>query len=413
MDNVKDIAVRARTACRIAGTISGDVRNRAITAMADALQARRADIDAANKIDLSNAAAAGLPEPMLKRLRLSDKVINYMTDRLREVAALPDPLGMVTRGHVRPTGLKVQRVSVPLGVIGIIYESRPNVTTDAAGVCIKSGNAVILRGGSEALNSNLLLADIMADAAEANGLPRDCVQIIRTADRAAVGEMLKLDKYIDVIIPRGGKSLIERISAESRIPVIKHYDGICHQYVAADANIDMAVALVVNSKCEKVEVCNALETLLIDAEIAPVALPKIAKTLEENNVELRGCPRCQAIYPMTLATEEDWSTEYLAPILSIRIVDGVDAAIDHINTYGSGHTDGIITSSLALSNKFIAGIDSASVLVNASTRLSGGGDYGLGAVVGISTDKLHARGPVGPEELTSYKWVAIGDGHLR
>jgi glutamate-5-semialdehyde dehydrogenase len=413
MENVKDIAVRARAASRIAGTIAGDVRDRAITAMADALQARRADIDAANKIDLENATAAGLAEPMLKRLRLSDKVINYMTDRLREVAALPDPLGLITRGHVRPTGLRVQRVSVPLGVIGIIYESRPNVTTDAAGVCIKSGNAVILRGGSEALNSNLLLADIMADAAEANGLPRDSVQIIRTADRAAVGEMLTLDKYIDVIIPRGGKSLIERISADSRIPVIKHYDGICHQYIAADANIDMAIALVVNSKCEKVEVCNALETLLIDADIALDALPQIAKALQENRVELRGCSRCQQIFSMTPALEEDWSTEYLAPVLSIRIVDGVDAAIDHINSYGSGHTDGIVTSSLMLSNRFVAGIDSASVLVNASTRLSGGGDYGLGAVVGISTDKLHARGPVGPEELTSYKWVAIGDGHLR
>jgi glutamate-5-semialdehyde dehydrogenase len=413
MENVKDIALRARAACRVAGTISGDTRNRAIAAMADALQSRRGEIDAANKIDIENAIAAGLAEPMLKRLRLSDKVINYMTDRLREVAALPDPLGVVTRGHVRPTGLKVQRVSVPLGVIGIIYESRPNVTTDAAGVCIKSGNAVILRGGSEALNSNLLLADIMADAAEANGLPRDCVQIIRTADRAAVGEMLTLDKYIDVIIPRGGKSLIERISAESRIPVIKHYDGICHQYIAADANIEMAAALVVNSKCEKVEVCNALETLLIDAEIANAALPIIAKVLRDNNVELRGCPRCQAILSMESATEEDWSTEYLAPILSIRIVDGVDAAINHINTYGSGHTDGIVTSSLTLSNRFIAGVDSASVLVNASTRLSGGGDYGLGAVVGISTDKLHARGPVGPEELTSYKWIAIGNGHLR
>ncbi len=413
MNTIKEIAVRARNASRIAGTVSGDIRSRAINAMADALQSRRQEINDANKADIDKAIAAGLAEPMVKRLRLTDKVISYMTDRLREVAALPDPLGVVTRGHVRPTGLKVQRVSVPLGVIGIIYESRPNVTTDAAGVCIKSGNAVILRGGSEALNSNLLLAEIMADAAAENGLPRDCIQIINTTDRAAVGEMLKLDKYIDVIIPRGGKSLIERISAESRIPVIKHYDGICHQYIAADADIKMAVAITVNSKCEKVEVCNALETLLIDADIAAEALPVIAGELLKNNVELRGCPRCQQILPMKAATEEDWSTEYLEPILSVRIVDGVDAAIEHINYYGSGHTDGIVTSSLTLSDKFVAGVDSASVLVNASTRLSGGGDYGLGAVVGISTDKLHARGPVGPEELTSYKWVAIGAGHLR
>jgi glutamate-5-semialdehyde dehydrogenase len=263
------------------------------------------------------------------------------------------------------------------------------------------------------LRTNILLADTMARAAEAVGVPSGAMQIIRTADRAAVGELLKQDRYIDVIIPRGGKSLIERITAESRIPVIKHYDGICHQYVAADADTAMAVAVVVNSKCEKVEVCNALETLLVDAAAAERALPALAAALREQGVELRGCPRARAIVDMLPATDEDWVAEYLAPILSVKIVDGVDAAIDHINTFGSGHTDGIITQSLALADRFVAGVDAASVMANASTRLSGGGDYGQGAVVGISTDKLHARGPVGPEELTTYKWVAYGEGHLR
>ncbi|HEX2949717.1 MAG TPA: glutamate-5-semialdehyde dehydrogenase [Armatimonadota bacterium] len=410
---VNEMAKRAREASRMLGTLPGTVRSQALEAMGTALAERKAEIMAANAEDVALAEANGLAGPLLQRLRLSEKTFRYMANRLREVAALPDPLGVVTRGHVRPTGLRVQRVSVPLGVIGIIYESRPNVTTDAASVCLKSGNAVLLRGGSEALRTNVLLADTMAQAAASAGAPADAIQIIRTADRAAVGDMLQQERYIDVIIPRGGKSLIERISAESRIPVIKHYDGICHQYVAADADVDMAVALVVNSKCEKVEVCNALETLLVDAAGASRILPAITDALRAQGVELRGCERARTIVDMLPATEEDWTTEYLAPILSIRIVDGVDAAITHINTYGSGHTDGIVTSSLALANRFVAGVDSASVLVNASTRLSGGGDYGLGAVVGISTDKLHARGPVGPEELTSYKWVAYGTGHLR
>jgi glutamate-5-semialdehyde dehydrogenase len=336
-----------------------------------------------------------------------------MLKRLREAALLPDPLGITSRGHVNPKGLKVRRVSVPLGVIGIIYESRPNVTTDAAAVCIKSGNAVILRGGSEAIRTNTLLANIMREAAVSCGCPADAVQIIGTTDRSAVGELLQQEKYVDVIIPRGGKSLIERISRESRIPVIKHYDGICHQYVAADADKDMAVSVVINSKCQKVEVCNALETLLVDSECAERILPSLAEALIQKGVELRGDERARAIVPMNEATDEDWATEYLAPILSIRVVSGVDEAIEHINTWGSGHTDGIITGSIAVSERFISGVDSASVLVNASTRLSGGGDYGMGAVVGISTDKLHARGPVGPEELTTYKWVAVGEGHLR
>ncbi len=407
-----ELARGAREAGRVLGTLPGSVRAAALRAMGAALAARHDEIRAANARDLAEAEADGLAGPLLQRLRLSDKTLQYMHDRLVEVADLPDPLGVVTRGHVRPTGLRVMRVSVPLGVIGIIYESRPNVTTDAAAVCVKSGNAVILRGGSEALRTNVLLADIMAGAATESGLPAGAISIVRTADRAAVGELLQLDRLIDVIIPRGGKSLIQRIAAESRIPVIKHYDGICHQYIAADADPAMAVALVVNSKCEKVEVCNALETLLVDAEALHL-LPTLAAALHAQGVELRGDARVRAVVPMLPATEEDWHAEYLAPILSIRVVDGVDAAIAHIAAYGSGHTDGIVTGSLALADRFVAGVDSASVLVNASTRLSGGGDYGQGAAVGISTDKLHARGPVGPEELTSYKWVAYGNGHLR
>ncbi len=410
---ISEMARQAREAGRVLGTLSGAVRDNAIAAMAEALLAEKAAILAANAEDVAAAEAGGLAGPLLQRLRLTEKTLAYMYDRMREAAALPDPLGIITRGHVRPSGLHVQRVSVPLGVIAIIYESRPNVTSDAAAACVKSGNAVILRGGSEALRSNVLIADTMARAAESAGVPHGAISIVRTPDRAAVGELLKQEKYIDVIIPRGGKSLIKRIAEESRIPVIKHYEGICHQYVAADADLDMAVAVVVNSKCEKVEVCNALETLLIDAVIAERALPLLATALREHGVELRGCPRARAIVDMLPASEEDWTTEYLAPILAIKIVDGIEDAIAHINTYGSGHTDGIITSALAPAERFTAAVDSASVMVNASTRLSGGGDYGQGAVVGISTDKLHARGPVGPEDLTSYKWVVVGAGHVR
>ena len=411
--SISEMAGRARDAGRELGTRPGAVRDAALAAMAAALEAHRAEILAANAVDVAAAEAAGLTGPLLQRLRISEKTFNYMLNRLQEAARLPDPLGVITRGQTRPNGLRVQRISVPLGVIGIIYESRPNVTTDAVAACLKSGNAVILRGGSEALRSNMLLADTMAAAAERVGIPAAAIQIIRTPDRAAVGELLRQDRYIDVIIPRGGKSLIARIATESRIPVIKHYDGICHQYVAEDAEEAMAIAVVVNSKCEKVEVCNALETLLVDAGAAARLLPPLARALRAQGGELRGCSAACAITEMQTACEEDWSSEYLAPILSIKIVDGIEAAIAHINTYGSGHTDGILTTSLARADRFLAAVDSASVLVNASPRLSGGGDYGQGAVVGISTDKLHARGLVGPEELTSYKWTVHGAGHLR
>jgi glutamate-5-semialdehyde dehydrogenase len=405
---------RARVAARILAMSSGSQRNEALAAMPAALEQARERLAEANAMDLAQARADGLDAPMITRLEVTPKVFATLRTRLEEVAALPDPIGRVLAGHTRPSGLQVAKVSVPIGVIGIVYESRPNVTTDAAAVCLKSGNAVILRGGSEAFRTNLVLAEAMASAVVAAGLPADSVQIVGTVDRLAVGAMLRLEGLIDVIVPRGGKSLVRRVAEESRIPVLKHYEGICHLYLAADAAEDMAVALTVNSKCERVEVCNALETLLVDAQAAARLLPPLVRALRQAGVTCRACERCRTLLPdLVPATEEDWRTEYLAPILSIRIVDGIEAAIDHINTYGSGHTDGIVTASMALARRFALAVDSASVMVNASTRLSGGGDYGLGAVVGISTDRLHARGPVGPNELTSTKWIALGDGHLR
>ena len=414
MNAILDMGRAARQAARRLATSSGRQRNAAIEAMSDALADLRAELNAANAADLADARAAGLAEPMQKRLVIDDKTFADMQRRLQRVAALPDPVNRVLEGFTSAEGLRVQRVSVPLGVVGIIYESRPNVTTDAASVCLKAGNAVILRGGSESLRTNLVLADAMAAAARDAGLPPASVQIVRTADRAAVGELLRMDDCIDVLIPRGGKSLIERIARDSRVPVIKHYDGICHQYLAADAPLERAIALVINSKCQRVEVCNALETLLVDAAAAQRLLPALGQALQAAKVDIRGCPATCAILPAARpASDDDWGTEYLAPILSVRVVDGIDAAIDHIARYGSGHTDGIVTDDMALAARFVAAVDSASVMVNASTRLSGGGAYAIGAMVGISTDKLHARGPVGPRELTSYKWVAYGEGHLR
>ncbi len=413
-ESIQRICEQARTAAAELRTIPGQVRSDALAAMPAALEESRGAVQEANEADLEDARQAGNPEHLIKRLAIDDKIFAYMKNRLKKLAALPDPVGRILEGHTRPNGLQVSKVSVPIGVIGIIYESRPNVTTDAAAVCLKSGNAVILRGGAESLRTNLVLADAMNRAALENGIPDNAIQIIRTPDRDAVGVMLEQQDAIDVLIPRGGKSLIKRISENSRIPVIKHYEGICHLYIAPDAQADMAVALAVNSKCQRVEVCNALETLLIDAQNATRVLPALVEAFDARGVELRGCERCLELVPnLGAADEEDWQTEYLAPILSIRIVDGIEQAIEHIATYGSGHTDGIVTHSLELADLFIRSVDSSSVLVNSSTRLSGGGDYGLGAVVGISTDKLHARGPVGASDLTSYKWVAHGNGHLR
>lgn len=412
MSFIEEISRRARNASQQLRSISGESRAAALNAMADKLIACKAELLEANAADL--AAAPQLTEAFKKRLMITEKIFKYMVNRLQEAAALPDPVGQILEGRTMPSGLQVKRVAVPIGVIAIIYEARPNVTTDAAAVALKSGNAVILKGGSESLRTNKVLAAAMREAATESGLPADAIQLIESTDHAAVGELLKQERFIDLIIPRGGKNLIRAISEGTRIPVLKHYDGICHLYAAEDADTEMTVSLAVNSKCQRVEVCNALETLLIDSASAPRLLPAVAAAMAEKNVELRGCPECCALLPGCIpATEEDWSTEYLGSILSIRIVHGIDEAVAHIREYGSGHTDGIITNSLALSEKFIAEVDSASVLVNASTRLSGGGDYGMGAVVGISTDRLHARGPVGPAELCTYKWVAIGSGQTR
>jgi len=411
---VQTLAKQSRVAASQLASTSEKLRNLALSKMADSLESVKSQVLEMNALDVLKARQDGQSDAMIKRLTIDDKVFQYMLSRLRKVAQTPDPLNRVLEGHTNPNGLRVYKKSVPLGVIGIIYESRPNVTTDAAGVCIKSGNAVILRGGSEALQTNMLLADAMIKGAVNAGLPEHAIQIIRTPGHEAVNELLKMDEYVDVLIPRGGKELIKRIAEGTRIPVIKHYDGICHLYIAEDADPAQAVDIAVNSKCQSIQVCNALETLLIDKKCAEQLLPLLRTAFDSNNIELRGCENTQKILrDIAPASEGDWHTEYLAPILSIKIVDGIEEAIGHINFYGSKHTDGIVTQSLNRAQKFEQQVDSASVLINASTRLSGGGDYGLGSVIGISTDKLHARGPVGPAELTSYKWVAYGNGHLR
>ena len=412
MTAVEALAQRARAAAAALRTIPAEKRAAALKLMADKLMERREKIFAANSSDL--AGSAHLPPALRKRLSIDDKVFEYMTKRLREAAELPDPVGRILEERLMPSGLEVRKVAVPIGVVAIIYEARPNVTSDAAAVAVKSGNAVILKGGSESLRSNLAIAEAMRSAVREAGLPEDSIQIVPTKDRAAVAELLKQDKYIDLVIPRGGKGLIKAISEGTRIPVLKHYDGICHQYVAADADPETAARIIVNSKCQNVAVCNALETLLIDAETPMTTVERIATALRENGVELRGCERFRKLVPDCVpATRSDWDAEYLAPILSVKIVDGIEEAMRHIAEHGSGHTDGIITGSEELARQFTAGVDSASVLVNASTRLSGGGDYGMGAVVGISTDRLHARGPVGPEQLCTYKYIAVGRGNLR
>ncbi len=414
MNTVQTIARQSRFAARQLASTSEKIRNLALSNMADSLESIKHQVLEINAQEVLKARQQGQSDAMIKRLTIDEKVFQYMLSRLRKVAQVPDPLNRVLAGHTNPNGLRVYKKSVPLGVIGIIYESRPNVTTDAAGVCIKSGNAVILRGGSEAIQTNTLLTDAMIEGAVNAGLPQHAIQIIRTPSHEAVGELLKMDGYVDVLIPRGGKGLIQRIAEGTRIPVIKHYDGICHLYIAEDADPAQAVDLAINSKCQSIQVCNALETLLVDKKCAEQILPLLLAAFVSNNIELRGCEEAQKILKkISLATEEDWHTEYLAPILSIKIVNGIEEAIDHINHYGSGHTDSIATQSLNLAQTFEQQVDSASVMINASTRLSGGGDYGLGSVIGISTDKLHARGPVGPDELTTYKWVAYGNGHLR
>ncbi|HEJ5829630.1 TPA: glutamate-5-semialdehyde dehydrogenase, partial [Pseudomonas aeruginosa] len=375
----------------------------------------RAELSHANEQDLAAGRANGLEPAMLDRLALTPARIDDMIEGLRQVATLPDPIGEIRDMRYVPSGIQIGKMRVPLGVVGIIYESRPNVTIDAASLCLKSGNATILRGGSEAIHSNQAIARCIQQGLAEAGLPAAAVQVVETTDRAAVGALISMPEYVDVIVPRGGKGLIERISREAKVPVIKHLDGICHVYIDVAADLDKAIRVADNAKTQRYAPCNTMETLLVHAGIAERALPPLATIYREKGVELRGDAATRALLGADVleATEEDWRTEYNAPILSIRIVDGLDAAIEHINTYGSQHTDAIITENFSDARRFLAEVDSASVMVNASTRFADGFEYGLGAEIGISTDKLHARGPVGLEGLTSEKYVVFGDGHVR
>ncbi|MBF0426633.1 MAG: glutamate-5-semialdehyde dehydrogenase [Magnetococcales bacterium] len=414
---VEILCQQARQGARALARSSGAMRNQALTTMADTLLARSDDLQTHNQRDLANAEKNGLSAAMVDRLRLTEARIRDMADGLRQVVALPDPVGEITEMRTRPNGLRVGRMRMPLGVIGIIYESRPNVTADAAGLCIKSGNAIILRGGSEAFYSNQAIAACLGAGLAAAGLPEEAIRFIDTTDRAAVGALLRSDRYVDVIIPRGGKELISRIMAESHIPVIKHLDGICHVFVDRSADPVMAEAVVFNSKMQRTGVCNAAETLLIHQDIAASFLPMMAKRLVAAGCELRGCPETQRILagsvPVTPATAQDWDTEHLAAILSVRVVATMTAALEHIEAHASRHTEVILTRDHARAMRFLQEVDSSAVMVNASSRFNDGFQFGLGAEMGISTDKLHVRGPVGLEGLTSLKYIVLGDGQLR
>ena len=416
---VQDLGRRARAAASALARASGAAKDAALRGIAAALRARSAEILAANEQDVERALAAGLDAPLVDRLRLTPALVEQMAEGLEQIAALPDPIGEITDLRPRPSGIQVGRMRVPLGVIGIIYESRPNVTIDAAGLCLKSGNACILRGGSEAIESNRLLATIACEALAAAGLPAQSVQLVATTDRAAVGLLVNLTEFVDVIVPRGGKGLIERLMRESRVPMIKHLDGICHVYIDGDADLDRAVSIADNAKTQRYSPCNAMETLLVAESIAGRVLPPLGRIYAAKGVELRCDPGAREVLEqagvagLIDATEEDWRTEYLAPILSIRVVADAAAAIEHINTYGSKHTDAIVTENYSTALRFLREVDSASVMVNASTRFADGFEYGLGAEIGISNDKLHARGPVGLEGLTSQKYVVLGTGQVR
>lgn len=411
---MKTLGQQAKLAGReISRTDSGQ-KNLALLKIAAAIESSQDLLIAENRKDLEVGKKNGLDAALLDRLELKSAGIQAMVEGLKQVAALPDPVGEISDLSYRPSGIQVGQMRVPLGVIGIIYESRPNVTVDAAALCLKSGNACILRGGSEAIHSNQAIAACISQGLNAAGLPREAVQIVTTADRAAVGELITMNQYVDVIVPRGGKSLIERISKDATIPVIKHLDGICHVYIDDKADIDKAISIAVNAKTHRYGVCNAMETLLVAEGIAAKVLPLLAEQYLEKGVELRGCLKTCSLIPACIrATEEDWDTEYLAPILSIRIVDGIDQAMQHINQHSSGHTEAIVTEDYTLARRFLREVDSSSVMVNASTRFADGFEYGLGAEIGISTDKLHARGPVGLKGLTSLKYIVLGDGHIR
>lgn len=416
--NVKEymaeLGQQARSASRAIAKADTHVKNRALLAMADAIDASRTELVAANTKDLEQGRINGLDDAMLDRLELKQSQIDTMIEGLRQVAALPDPIGAITDMNYLPSGIQVGKMRVPLGVIGIIYESRPNVTVEAASLCLKSGNATILRGGSEAIHSNAAVAECIQTGLQAVGLPEDTVQVVKTTDREAVGELITMPEYVDVIVPRGGKGLIERISRDAKVAVIKHLDGICHVYIDEDADKSKAINVSINSKTHRYGTCNTMETLLVHEARAASILPELAERYQAIGVELRGCEATLALLPnLKAASEEDWETEYLAPILSIKLVSDMDEAITHINRYGSHHTDSIITENYTKSRSFLREVDSSSVMVNASTRFADGFEYGLGAEIGISTDKIHARGPVGLEGLTSQKYVVLGDGHIR
>ena len=411
---MQTLGSQARDASRIIAAADTALKNTALLAIADALSDGRDKLLAANAVDMQNGSANGLDAALLDRLELNAPRIDAMIEGLQQVAELPDPIGEVTDLQDRPSGIKLGKMRVPLGVVGIIYESRPNVTIDAASLCLKSGNATILRGGSEAIESNQAIADCISQGLSKVGLPEAVVQVVNTTDREAVGELITMTESVDVIVPRGGKSLIERISVDARVPVIKHLDGNCHVYIDDHADLQKALAIALNAKTHRYGVCNAMESLLVAESVAKTVLPELAALYSEKDVELRGCEKTREIIASAIsASEEDWSLEYLAPILSIKVVAGLDEAIEHINNYSSKHTEAIITEDQDRANRFIRQVDSSSVMVNASTRFADGFEYGLGAEIGISTDKIHARGPVGLEGLTSQKWVVYGDGQIR
>ncbi|MCE9550260.1 MAG: glutamate-5-semialdehyde dehydrogenase [Betaproteobacteria bacterium] len=411
---MQQVGQEARAASRIMAQAGTAIKNRALENIAAAILSRTAQLITANEKDTAAARVNGLDAASIDRLTLTEKTVHCMAEGLLQIAALPDLIGEISDLKYRPSGIQVGKMRVPLGVIGIIYESRPNVTADAAGLCLKSGNAAILRGGSEAIHSNNAIAACVQQGLREAGLPTSAVQVISTTDRAAVGELITMQEYVDVIVPRGGKSLIARITEEARVPVIKHLDGICHVYIDDDADLEKAIRIADNAKTHRYGVCNAMETLLVAASVAAQVLPQLCKIYLGKGVELRGDEAaCKLVTQMAVATEEDWRTEYLAPILSVRVVAGLDDAIAHINTYGSQHTDSIVTENYSKAMRFLREVDSSSVMVNASTRFADGFEYGLGAEIGISTDKIHARGPVGLEGLTSQKFIVLGSGQIR
>ena len=413
LDYMTRLGRAAREASRVIGRASTAQKNRALHGAAAALDAARQELVAANELDLAAGRANGLEPAMLERLALTPARIDSMIVGLRQVASLPDPIGAIRDMSYRPSGIQVGKMRVPLGVVGIIYESRPNVTIDAASLCLKSGNATILRGGSEAIHSNRAIAVCIQRGLAEAGLPPAVVQVVEVTDRAAVGALITMPEYVDVIVPRGGKGLIERVSRDAKVPVIKHLDGICHVYVSAQADLAKAQRIAFNAKTYRYGICGAMETLLVDQAVAAQFLPAMAEQFRAKGVELRGCERTRALIDALAASEEDWNTEYLDAILSIRIVDGLDQAIEHINHYGSHHTDSIVTEHQGDARRFMAEVDSSSVMLNTPTCFADGFEYGLGAEIGISTDKLHARGPVGLEGLTCEKYIVVGDGQLR